>query len=400
MPHRKIVRAGLLLLLVITGSLSCGSQKPTEPALPSSLIAPALSENFEASPQRESRELLIDGRATDVEWNGTGEPAFVIARGGGGNYFVLVRSLWSFDARTGQPRGIYFLLQWPDAEESRLEEPLVTSVDTGNSLGLSSIDCNADNRVVAPESWRPGTSHEDKVYVELYSDTLGSYPADKWTWGAGTTDPAVPVNPTEFTGADLDETRGAAAHPLGGAVEDFYNTGAGWNLDVGLLPNVPNTGNGTYVPLRKPDKATRDVRLNRSKPTAYVIWKAVASNLTPCDTLNPLRVDDASIRDKTWNGEGGFENDYLPSVQIQLPDSSQSDVVARGGWLDGKWSLELRRELVPRPPDVLGQPQQPRPDDIPLEEGHHYLVRFTIYNASSSQYSQTEFLPLYLRPRN
>jgi hypothetical protein len=395
MPHRKIVRAGLLLLLVITGSLSCGSQEPTKPALPSALVAPALSENFETSPQRESRELLIDGRATDVEWNGTGEPSFVIARGGGGNYFVLVRSLWSFDARTGEPRGIYFLLQWPDADESRLEQPLVTSIDTGDSTGATTIDCDTDNRVVAPESWTLGTSHEDKVYVEVYSDSLGDYPADKWVWGAGTTDPAVPVNPTEFAGAGFDETRGAADHPLGGAMEDFYNTGGGWTPDVGLLPNEPNYGNGTFVPFRKPDKSSRDVRLNRSKPTSYVVWKPVASVLTACDTLNPLRVDDASVRDKTWNPD-----DYIPSVQIQLPDSSQSDVIARGGWLAGKWSLEIRRELVPRPPDVLGQRQPPRPDDIPLEEGRHYLVRFTIYNASSAQFSQTEFLPLYLRPRN
>ncbi|HET9952573.1 MAG TPA: hypothetical protein VFS09_12335 [Candidatus Eisenbacteria bacterium] len=395
MPHRKIVRAGLLLLLVISGSLSCGSQEPTEPALPSALIAPALSENFETSPQRESRELLIDGRATDVEWNGTGEPSFVIARGNGGNYFVLVRSLWSFDARTGEPRGIYFLLQWPDADESRLESPLVTSADTGDEDGIVNFDCNSDDRVVSPNSWTVGSSHEDKVYVEIYSDSLGGYPADKWVWGAGTTDPAVPVNPTEFTGAGLDETRGAAEHPLGGAVEDYYNTGGGWTPDVGLLPHVPNTSGGSDTPLRKPDKATRDVRLNRNKLTSYVIWKEVASNLTPCDTLNPLRVDDASIRDKTWN-----PGDYLPSVQIQLPDSSQSDVIARGGWLNGKWSLEFRRELVPRPPDVLGTPQPPRPDDIPLQEGRHYVVRFTLYNSSNSQYSQTEFLPLYLRPRN
>jgi hypothetical protein len=338
---------------------------------------------------------LIDGRATDVEWNGTGEPSFVIARGNGGNYFVLVRSLWSFDARTGQPRGIYFLLQWPDNNDSRLESPLVTNLDTGDEDGVTTIDCDTDGRIVAPASWTSGSEHEDKVYVEIYSDSVGSYPADKWIWGAGTTDPAIPVNPTEYTGAESDETRGAAEHPLAGAMEDFYNTGAGWNLDVGLLPSEPNTNGVSSVPVRKPDKATRDVRLNRGKPTSYVLWKAVASTLTPCDTLNPLRVDDASIRDKTWN-----PNDYIPSVQIQLPDSSQSDVIARGGWLDGKWSLEIRRELVPRPPDILGTPQPARPDDVPLQEGRRYLVRFTIYNASASNYSQTELLPLYLRPRN
>jgi hypothetical protein len=62
--------------------------------------------------------------------------------------------------------------------------------------------------------------------------------------------------------------------------------------------------------------------------------------------------------------------------------------------------LELRRELITRPPDVLGTPQDPRPDDVQLQEGRRYLVRFTIYNASKDLYSRTELLPLYLQPRN
>ena len=394
MPRRKTVRAGLLLLLIVTGSLSCGTKKPTEPALASALIAPALPENFETSAQRESRELLIDGRATDIEWDGTGDPAFVIARGDGGNFFVLVRTLWSYDARFGAPRGIYFMLQWPDETESRLEEPLETTLDTGDADGHNTVDCNTDSRVVAPENWHRGTRHEDQVFVEIYSDSLGNYPADEWRWGAGTTDPAVPVNPTEYAAADTTETRGSTDHPLGGAVEDYYNTGSGWVLDAGLLPNAPNTTSGSDLPRFKPDKGSRDVRLNRGKPTSYVLWRKIASTLTPCDTLNPLRVDDASVRDKTWN-----PGDYLPSVVIQLPDQSQSDVVARGGWLNGKWTLEMRRELVTKS-DYITPNVPPRPDDVQLQEGRHYMVRFTFYNASKSQYSQTEFLPLYLRPRH
>lgn len=395
MPGRKTVRAGLLFVIVLAGALSCGEKSPTEPALPSDIIAPGYSENFESSPLRESRELLIDGRVTDIEWNGTGDPAFVIARGDGGNFFVLVRSLWSFDARTNQPRGMYFMLQWPDRQEDRLEEPLTTSLDTGDEDGITTIDCTSDSRIVQPASWTKSDIHEDQVFVELYSDSVGGYPADAWRWGAGTTDPAIPVNPTEYLGADLDETRGAAEHPLGGAVEDYYSTGGPWALDVGLLPSVPNVVPGSDAPRFRPNKATRDVRLNRGKPTSYVIWKPVASILSPCDTLNPIRVDDASIRDKTWN-----PGDYLPSVAIQLADSSQSDVVARGTWFEGKWSLELRRELTARPPDFQGIPQPPRPDDIILQEGRRYLVRFTFYNATKTRTSQTELLPLYLKPRN
>ena len=397
MPRRKTIRAGLLFVLVLAGALSCGEKSPTEPALPSDIIAPGYSENFETSPLRESRELLIDGRATDIEWNGTGDPAFVIARGDGGNFIVLVRSLWTFDARTNEPRGIYFMLQWPDRDENRLEEPLITTLDTGDADFRNTIACETDDRIVQPASWSRSDLHEDQVFVELYSDSAGNYPADAWRWGAGTTDPSVPVNPTEYQGAGLDETRGAAEHPLGGAVEDHYSTGGPWVLDLGVLPSVPNVVTGTDVPLRRPNKSSRDVRLNRGKPTSFVLWKPVVSSVfTPCDTLNPLRVDDASVRDKTWN-----PGDYMPSVAIQLTDSSQSDVVARGTWLGGKWSLELRRELTARPPLGEGGVQQPpRPDDVVLQAGRRYLVRFKFYNATKARYSETELLPLYLKPRN
>lgn len=395
MPLRQTVRAGLLFVLVLAGSLSCGKKTPTEPALPSQIIAPGFSENFETSPLRESRELLIDGRATDIEWNGTGDPAFVIARGDGGNFFVMVRSLWTFDARTNAPRGLYFQLQWPDREENRLEEPLTTTLDTGDSLGNNFVDCTTDFRVIAAANWRRADEHEDQVFVEIYSDSIGNFPADAWRWGAGTTDPAVPVNPAEYTLAGADETEGASEHPLGGAVEDFYSSGGAWVLDTGLISSIPNVLPGSDVPHFRPDKATRDVRYNRGKPTAYVLWRPVASILTECDTLNPLRVDDSSVRDKTWN-----PGDYIPSVAIRLPTESQSDVVARGTWLEGKWSLELRRELTTVPPyDPQDPPPPPRPDDIHFQEGRRYMVRFTIYNATKARASQTELLPLYLRPR-
>jgi hypothetical protein len=287
------------------------------------------------------------------------------------------------------------MLQWPDREEDRLEEPLVTTLDTGDEDGHNLVDCETDSRIVDPAVWKRANRHEDQVFVELYSDSVGNYPADAWRWGAGTTDPAVPVNPTEYVGADISETRGATDHPNGGAVEDYYSTGGPWVLDQGLLPSVPNTIPGSDVPLRRPNKASRDVRMNRGKPTSYVLWRETSSLFSPCDTLNPLRVDDASVRDKTWN-----PGDYIPSVAIQLPNlSSQSDVVARGAWLQGKWSLELRRELTATA-DLQDPSSPPRPDDVHLRAGRRYMVRFTFYNGTKARYSQTELLPLYLKPRN
>jgi hypothetical protein len=76
-------------------------------------------------------------------------------------------------------------------------------------------------------------------------------------------------------------------------------------------------------------------------------------------------------------------------------------VIARGGWQQGKWSLEVRRPLVARPPDDIGGQQlPPRPDDVQLFEGRRYLVRFTIYDASKDLFSRTDLLPLHLKPRN
>src|SRR5687767_2981742 len=152
MISSKSIRAGILIAVATAGTLSCGETEFTEPNPKSDIVAVRTFERFLNSPQRESRELLIDGRVTDIEWAVTGDPSIVLMEsvsGRGGTYYVSIRSLWTLD-EFGAPDGILFLLQWPDLTENRLEEPLVTNVDLVTST--DTLDCNT-GVLRREESW-------------------------------------------------------------------------------------------------------------------------------------------------------------------------------------------------------------------------------------------------------
>jgi hypothetical protein len=316
--------------------------------------------------------------------------------GGGGSYYVLVRSLWTLN-EFGETDGFYLLLQWPDRTENRLEEPLVTSADVFSDLGDTLINCRlGDDTLVRESSWSRSTEQEDELWIELYSDSAASFPADVWRWGAETTDPVTPVNGTEFVGAPADgDTLGSTTHPGAGFLEDLYDLGGGAIRDVGKWTYMDvNHNPGSNVPLTIASKGTRDTRLNRAKPTQYVLWGTVDKPLGPCDIFNPMREDDAGVRDKSWN-----PGDYVPSFRATFPTESQLDVIGKGAWFDGKWALEIRRELITRLPPVGNQTVgDPRPDDVQLVPGRRYMMRITIYDGTSKMSSQSPRFPIYLRP--
>jgi hypothetical protein len=319
---------------------------------------------------------------------------------GGGDFLLGLRSLWSYD-RFGAPSGIYFLLQWPDPSQSVLERPIVNdSVDVFNDLGVANFDCATDDRLLRPTSWHRSSLEEDQIVIEIYSDSLGSYPADNWRWGAATTDPVFPTSNVEFVGA-VEDTLGQTTHPASGFMEDRYDVGGGPVDDQGRVTYHDNFHlypNG-IVPDSIASKGVRDTRLNRGKPAAYTIWGYVAKPLGQCDLDNPVRVDDSSEHDKSWN-----PGDYVPSLILRFPTLSQLSVLARGAWTAGKWNLEVRRDLISydKRADVNGNNPNlwiPWSDDVPLVPGRHYAMRVTIYDASSTRGSRSPLIPLYLKPR-
>jgi hypothetical protein len=397
MLRGNFVGSGILCVLLSAAALSCGTRTPTEPDLPARIVAAPVSDVFTSSPQLEPRELLIDGRPTDIEWNVAGDPVLVLLHGSagrGGDYYASIRALWSYNPFGGDSVAFYALIQWADPHVDFQEQPLITSVDWHDPDG-NDVNCNATDPLHDEANWRRATDvHEDQVEIELYSDPQGGFPADRWRWGAGTTDPATPVPPTEFPAADPEELVGSNLHPTGGWSEDQFNTGSGWVRDAGRLTYEDNFLPGSDVPVRIASKGSRDTRLNRGKPTAVLIWRYVSKPLEPCDSLNPIRVDDASQRDKSWN-----PGDYVPSHLLGLPEGSQADVVSRGGWEGGKWALEVRRLLQPRDPDVGTTRGTPHNDDVVLTSGHTYGFRIKIYNASKTSFSQSPILPLYIKPR-
>ena len=395
MLSAKSIRAGIFVVIAAAGTLSCGETEFTEPNPKNDVVAVQASEKFLNSPQRESRELLIDGRVTDIEWNVTGDPSIVLlegTEGNGGNYYVSVRSMWTLD-EFNRPDGLLFLLQWPDLTEDRIEEPLVTSADVYSDQGDTLIHCETDNTLVREESWSRSDVQEDEVSIEFFADSLGSYPKDVWRWGASTTDFSSPVSCTEFVGACTDgDATGSTEHPSAGNMEDFWDIGAGPIRDVGKVTFIPNNATGSNVPSRIVDKGTRDSRFNRGKPVPFVVWDKVSKAMGPCEISNPIRNDDAAQRDKSWN-----PGDYVPSYRLQLADSSQSDVLGKAGWIMGKWALEIRRDLIPRP-RIPGPTPPGRPDDLQLEPGRRYMMRITITDGGTKSVSRSAMVPIYLKP--
>jgi Ethylbenzene dehydrogenase len=392
----KMLRTGILCAVIAATGLSCGENQPTEPDPISDITAVKGNEVFLNSPQQETRELLIDGRATDIEWAITGDASIIRmhneAGERGGTYYLSVRSLWTLP-RLSRASGILFLLQWPDPTANLLHMPLVTTADVVADNGDTLIDCTTGNTaLVNPANWTINRNiQEDEVTIEVFSTQTGGYPKDVWRWGANTTDPGNPVNGTEFTAAGPDSAH-SLEHPNGSYMEDFYDNGSGPVRDLGdysyMLANHESTD---YVPLKIVGKNPREVRFNRGKPISRVIWETVAKDFGPCETINPIRVDDATKNDKTWN-----PGDYQPSFRTLPSTKSQADVVARGAWNMGKWTLEIRRDLIAAPADTAQG--GPWPDDIPLVPGQHYAVRFTIVDGTTKARSVSDLIPIYLRP--
>jgi hypothetical protein len=399
MLGRNTFRAGILIAVIAATSISCGENEFTKPNLHNTVTAPGGVEQFLNSPQQESRELLIDGRVTDIEWNITGDPSIILMKGvsgRGGDYYISVRSLWTVD-RFNRPDGLFFLLQWPDNSQDQLEEPLVTSVDVADDAGNLKFDCDTTNFLLDEMNWSRSDLQEDEVFIELFSDSTGAYPADAWRWGSATTDPCTPVNGTEFIGAVTDgDTLGQTTHPSAGYMEDLYDNGSGRVRDQGNWTYMlANHNPGSNVPLRVHGQGTRDSRMNRAKPVPYVLWETVSRTFTKCDYQNTIRLDDPGVRDKTWN-----PGDYMLSYRMSFPSESQLDVIARASYFMGKWSLEIRRDLTPRLPDLAGGlPGPPRPDDVGLTPGRNYVFRVTIVDGSTGKVSVSDLIPLYLKPR-
>jgi len=168
-------------------------------------------------------------------------------------------------------------------------------------------------------------------------------------------------------------------------MEDFWDIGAGPIRDVGKVTFIPNNATGSNVPSRIVDKGTRDSRFNRGKPVPFVVWDKVSKAMGPCEISNPIRNDDAAQRDKSWN-----PGDYVPSYRLQLADSSQSDVLGKAGWIMGKWALEIRRDLIPRP-RIPGPTPPGRPDDLQLEPGRRYMMRITITDGGTTDNYQVSY---------
>jgi hypothetical protein len=416
MPRLKSLQVGILFAVLPLLVLSCGERKPTEPTtLAAEIPAVPVYDAFYSPIDilTVARELLIDARATQIEWDGAGAGNFVLMKGvsGGGNYYANIRAEWTRD-KFEQPRAVQLLIQWPDFTENRLDHPIVDdAIDVYDPDGNLVFNCATDNRIIQPTSWHRSDALEDQVEIEIFPTAMGGFPCDDWRWGAATTDFSTPVSPVDFPGADGEtDVLGAFTHPQAAFCEDRWNTGSGPVPDAGPLTyaaNYTQYANGV-VPKFVAGKGTRDTRLNRLKPIAYTIWRTVQIPLGQCTLENPIRVDDAAVRDNSWN-----PGDYVPGWVTHLPfppgitpDSvitlvgeglSSGDVLARGAWEEGKWSLEIRRLLDTGHPadDLALTPPDPNNANAPEKV---YGIRITIRDGQTKLLSRSAIIPFVFRP--
>jgi hypothetical protein len=409
------LRVGILFAALPLMALSCGKRAATEPeTLASEIPAVPVYDAFynPINILTVAREILIDSRPTQIEWDAAGTGNFVLMKGvdGGGDYFANLRAEWTRD-NFQEPVALQLLIQWPDFTENRLDHPIVNdSIDVYGDNGLLAFDCNTDDRILRPASWHRADDVEDQVEIEIYPTAMGGFPRDNWRWGAATTDLATPVSLVDFVGAENDSI-GSVSHPQAGFCEDRWDMGSGAVPDSGLLTYSPNYtifANGV-APKRIASKGTRDTRLNRNKPVAYGVWRNVAEVLRQCSVDNPIRVDDAAQRDKSWNpGDyvpgwiiglpfpDGMDRDVLESL-IQGAGYSSGDVIARGAWLEGKWALEIRRRLDTHhsKDDLMLTPPDPTNPNAPARV---YGIRITIRDGQTRKLSRSAIVPLVLRP--
>jgi hypothetical protein len=80
---------------------------------------------------------MIDGTATDVEWD-IAQPLLVHMTGvngsGGGEYFLEIRAIWSDESRLGGTDRIYFLVRYPDNDQNNAPDVLAYIHPAGGEL--------------------------------------------------------------------------------------------------------------------------------------------------------------------------------------------------------------------------------------------------------------------------
>lgn len=96
------------------------------------------------------------------------------------------------------------------------------------------------------------------------------------------------------------------------------------------------------------------------------------------------RIGDAGTQPYSELFPSDFKSPYLPRYTIEQPQDSRGDVIGKGRWLDGRWTLECQRLLNTN-----------HDDDVQMQQGGQYLLGVACYEMAGTGIDPALTQPLY-----
>jgi len=270
----------------------------------------------------------IDGKALDKEWFSA--PELLVAMGdengnGGSNFYLRIKSVY-----TPYPDTVYFMLQWPDTSEDAFPDRLIYS-----GMPWDDRDCGTDFGLVAPESWtkRPWEIEKEDRFAIMFEvtpagDATGTFSSEGCKIACHGN-----MHPTSGK-LDVWYWMDARTNQVS-RCDDMYADSAGLTGDAGEGTWRINWKDPTFVP-------RYIVKGNNGglSPAKCVLDPGpFGQGFNQCDMVNPYS---ARTWGDTLNPEGF---DYVPAYVVKWPTSSRGDIVAKGAWSAGRWTVEIKRAM-------------------------------------------------------
>jgi hypothetical protein len=344
-------RGAALLVCVLFPSCSLDDL----PSNPTVLVAPYLPDTVRTPQGSVARLALIDGVASDPEWNELQYTHIAVGpeHGNSGGSFTVSAKMVHDRVR------VYLLLQWPDPTPDDLGPRLRWAPDPN-------VPPSTCDSLLLNCSWELVRNDEDRIALMWDLDDardnsgrfrdLGCQVAchgnmhplsgsvDIWQWRAART------NAQQMR---FDFPSGAVNL---GFADDGYASGGGRVADPGLplfRDNYRMTrycGTERPVPLKVADAYDESQQRPSSadndnlSPCLYISDRR-GIRYQPCPRTNPCRLFNSdNVLDFT-------PGDDLPGLLVDWPHTpnevaSRHDVLARGRWEEGVWTVEMVRPLV------------------------------------------------------
>jgi signal transduction histidine kinase len=309
----------ILLLCILSSGISAVIAEPDEKERSTILTA-----------EKTSETITIDGNAIEGSWVNTGQLVIAARDRITGTVDVTLKALYDEDY-------IYIYATWPDPTENDIREMWIYGEEQGwqawseagtemakdedRLLFMWNIDDSIEGFNVAGCAI---TCHGDRHHTNADGERT-----DIWQWRASTTNPEGFVEDkywdnTVKEGTD-DEAKGAGRHN-----DDVTTVGySGQDITPGSLGYTRNIKDlsidGTSIQAPRYYEPNPKDELDAKFLFLGEIERGEALAVTA----------ESSIEEGT----------VVPGYILETPVGSRADIEAKGVWLDGRWHVEIKREL-------------------------------------------------------